>query len=76
MRTTVDLDADILAVVKHLAEERQQSMGRVLSTLVRHSLQPQQGARVRSGSIPVLPRKPHARPVTSQMVKELMDLES
>jgi hypothetical protein len=76
MRTTVDLDADILVVVKHMAKERQQSLGRVLSTLVRQSLQPQQQVKARSGSIPVLPRKPDARPVTSQIVKELMDLEN
>jgi hypothetical protein len=76
MRTTIDLDADILLVVKHLAQERQQSLGRVLSSLVRQSLQPQREAKTHSGSIPVLPRKPGARPVTSQIVKELMDLES
>jgi hypothetical protein len=43
---------------------------------VRQSLQPQREVKVRPGSIPVLPRKPDARPVTSQVVKELMDLES
>jgi hypothetical protein len=40
MRTTVDLDKDILRVAKYLAQERAQSPGRVLADLVRQGLQP------------------------------------
>jgi hypothetical protein len=76
VRITVDLDADILAAAKQLAVKRQESIGRVVSDLVRQTLQSQPEMKVRPGSIPVLPRKPDARPVTSQMVTELMDLES
>jgi hypothetical protein len=76
MRTTVDLDADILAVARHLAQDRSQSLGRVLSDLVREALRP--GERVVSGpgAIPVLSQKPNARPVTTQMVKDLMELDN
>lgn len=75
MRTTLDLDEDILRVAKDLAEERSQSVGRVLSELARKGLQPSEPAvDVRDG-IPVLPRKPGARPVTSQMVKDLLESE-
>ena len=71
MRTTVDLDEDILKVAKHLAQERAQSLGRVLSDLARQGLQPVSRPRVRAGVIPTLPRKPGARPVTMQEVKDL-----
>ena len=72
MRTTIDLDEDILQVAKHLAKEREQSLGRVLSDLVRMSLQPAK-LTFRQGAIPVLPRIPGGRPVTSQAVKELLE---
>lgn len=68
MRTTVDLDEDILKVARHLAQERSQSLGRVLSDLVREGLC--------SGVIPTLPRKPGARPVTMQEVKDLEAAEA
>jgi hypothetical protein len=75
MRTTVDLDEDILRVAKHLAQEQDQSLGRVLSELARRGLQPSGKARAGYGGIPVLARKPNARPVTSQDVKGLLEQE-
>ena len=75
MRTTLDLDEDILRAAKDLAEERSQSLGRVLSELVRKGLQPSgQPLDARNG-VPLLARKPGARPVTSQMVKDLLESE-
>jgi hypothetical protein len=75
VRTTVDLDEDVLRVAKHLAQEREQSLGRVLSELARRGLQPMNRIAVAKGVIPVLPRKPDAQPVTSQHVKELLEAE-
>jgi hypothetical protein len=72
MRTTVDLDQDLLRVARHLAEERGETLGQVLSDLIRRGLRPEVSA-VRRGVIPTLPRKPGARPVTSRMVKELLE---
>lgn len=75
VRTTVDLDEDILRVVKHLAEERDESLGRVLSDLARRGLRPVGKVRARRDGIPILPRKSGAQPVTSQHVKELLETE-
>ncbi len=75
MRTTVDLDEDILKVAKDLTRERAQSLGRVLSELVRKGLQPAASPKARLGVIPTLPRKPGAQPVTMQAVKDLLDSE-
>jgi hypothetical protein len=75
MRTTVDLDEDILRVAKDLARENEQSLGRVLSDLARRGLQPPKGAIGMRNGIPVFPRLPGAKPVTSEMVKELLESE-
>lgn len=76
MRTTVDLDDDILLVARHLAQDRSQSLGRVVSDLARRGLQPAERVVARKGEIPVLARKPNAHPVTTQMVKDLMELDN
>lgn len=76
VRTTVDLDEDLLRVAKALAQEREQSLGHVLSDLVRRGLQPTGKGNARHGVIPILPRKAGAGPVTSQAVKELLEAEN
>lgn len=80
MRTTVDLDEDILRISKDLAEERSQSLGRILSDLARRGLEPQRAASekapAKSHGVPVLPRLPGAKPVTSKVVRELLELEN
>ncbi len=73
MRTTGDLDEDVLQVAKRLAGERQQTLGRVLSELLRQVIRPRHKASHHHGKIPVLPRRPGARPVTSRLVKELLE---
>lgn len=76
MRTTVDLDEDILRLLKHLAADRHQSLGRVVSDIVRQGLGNSGKASVEHGTIPVLARKPGAQPVTAQAVKDLLELEA
>ncbi len=73
MRTTVDLDHDLLQLAKHLAREREQSLGRVLSDLVRKGLHSSDATRVRNGRIPTLSRRPEAQPVTTTAVQELLE---
>ena len=73
MRTTVDIDADILQAAKELAEARGVSAGRVLSDLAREALAPARARKVRNG-VPLLPRRPPStvRP-TMRLVNELRD---
>lgn len=71
----MDLDDDLLIVAKHLAQEREQSLSRVISDLIRKGLQPVRRASARQGVIPTLSRKPGAQPVTSQKVKQLLEAE-
>jgi hypothetical protein len=75
MRTTVDLDEDILRVAKDLAKENEQSLGRVISDLVRRGLTPPTPRRKVRNGVPLLMPKPGARMFTSEHVKELLELD-
>jgi hypothetical protein len=73
VRTTLDLDADVLLVAKELAEARRTTAGRVISELVRKALARQDDARVRNG-VPLLPRRTAGAPrPTMQLVSSLRD---
>ena len=76
MRTTVDLADGVLEAAKHLAYERHQSLGRVLSDLIRQGLAPAPSTSVDLSAIPALPRKLGSHPVTSQIVKDLLESEA
>jgi Arc/MetJ family transcription regulator len=73
MRTTLDIDDDLLQVAKELAASRRSTTGKVVSDLVRAALQPRRSDRVRNG-VPLLPRRPAgARRPTMKLVNELRD---
>ena len=75
VRTTLDLDEDVLQAAKELAEARGLSAGRVVSELVRKALQPERRAEVRNG-VPLLPRRPAGAPrPTMALVNRLRDEE-
>jgi hypothetical protein len=73
MRTTLDLDEDVLQAAKELAAARGTTAGRVISELARKALAPARVARIRNG-VPLLPRRPDgaARP-TMKLVNALRD---
>ncbi|MEO8075375.1 MAG: CopG family transcriptional regulator [Acidobacteriota bacterium] len=58
MRTTLDLDADVLQAVKELAQLRNRTAGQVLSDLARKALEPDVKGRmtIRNG-VPLMPRQ-------------------
>ncbi len=73
MRTTVDLDNDILLAVKELAQARGTTAGKVLSDLARLALEPKGAAKVRNG-VPLLPRaRRGSQKLTMSRVNELRD---
>ena len=73
MRTTVDIDEDVLQAAKELAALRKTTAGKVLSDLARRGLEPAGSARAVRNGVPVLPRRPGARRVTMQAVNRLRD---
>lgn len=73
MRTTLDLDEDVLQAAKELAAVRGTTAGRVLSELARQALTPAGPVRTRNG-VPVLePRSRGAVRPTLKQVNELRD---
>jgi hypothetical protein len=73
MRTTLDLDDDVLQAAKELARRRGTTAGRIVSDLVRAALRPARPARVRNG-VPILPPlAAGAPPVTEALVNQLRD---
>jgi Arc/MetJ family transcription regulator len=75
MRTTIDIDADVLSAAKEIAEHRRTTAGRVISDLARQALTApgplELGER---GGFFVLPKRAGVV-VTSDMVKRLADDE-
>ena len=72
MRTTLNIDDDILRVAKHLASRDKKSVGQVLSELARKALQPAARRTFRNG-VPLLPVSTKAVPVTLDHIDQLRD---
>ncbi|HMQ54574.1 MAG TPA: CopG family transcriptional regulator [Anaerolineae bacterium] len=72
MRTTIDLDEDILLATKELARQRGIPMSKIISELLRQALTRPVTTETRSG-IPLFPRQPNAGVVTLEIVNQLRD---
>jgi len=75
MRTTLDLDEDVLQVARELAAMRTSTAGRVLSDLARRGLESARTnpGRTRNG-VPLLARRPEGAPrPTMKLVNALRD---
>lgn len=74
MRTTLDIDDEVLRAAKELAAQQGSTAGKVLSELARQALRPVDSGRMaeRNG-VPLLPPRSGARPVTLAAVNELRD---
>jgi len=72
MRTTLELEDDILSAVEKLAQQQGVSVGKVLSDLARQALADLNPATERNG-IPLFPIQPDAKPVTLEIVNQLRD---
>ncbi len=75
VRTTLDIDDDVLQAAKEIAASRATSAGRILSDLARKALEPKRGPRVRNG-VPLMPRRPKGSPHPNMaLVNRLRDEE-
>jgi hypothetical protein len=73
MRTTLDIDEDVLQAAKELAAVYGKTAGQVVSELARRALSPAAAHRLRNG-VPVLPRRPAGSPrPTMRLVNDLRD---
>ena len=67
MRTTLEVDDDVMAVARAIAVERGVSIGKALSDLARDGLRPR-GPAMDSG-LPVFAVEADAAPITPEMVR-------
>ncbi len=76
MRTTLEIDDDVMHAARELARLKNQGLGRAISDLARRGLMPEIAPTVelRDG-IPVWTHGPGAVAVTSEMVRNLVDDE-
>ncbi len=74
MRTTLDIDSDVLQVAKEIAKAEKRTAGYVLSALARKALltKEQRRPKTRNG-IPLIPVSTY--PITVDHIQQIMDRE-
>ena len=75
MRTTLEIDDDLLAIAKQVAHEQRTSVGQVISKAARQSLLTSQALRVRNGVPLFIPKIDIGRRPDLEFVNELRDEE-
>lgn len=71
MRTTLELDDDVVAAARELAALERRSLGSVVSELARRGLTP---ARIESdGDLPTIRVPAGTSPITPEMVRRALD---
>ncbi|MBV9491964.1 MAG: CopG family transcriptional regulator [Verrucomicrobia bacterium] len=74
MRTTLDLDDDVLDAARGLAALRKQTLGKVVSDLARQGLRPASAELKVRGGIPVLAKRSGVV-VTNDFINRLREQE-
>lgn len=74
MRTTLNLDDDVLRAARALADEEGCSLGRMVSELMRRGLAPRNRTEYRA-EFPVFRVKEGSPPLTPEMVERALDEE-
>jgi hypothetical protein len=72
MRTTLDLDVDVLSAARQFAAARSISLGKAVSVLVRRGLEPRAKTKAQGG-FPVFDVPKNARPLTKEQVRRNED---
>jgi hypothetical protein len=73
VRTTLDIDEDVLQAAKELAASRKTTAGKMLSELARKGLQPRDDLPEIRNGVPLLPPRDGEGPVTLEVVDWLRD---
>jgi len=76
MRTTLEIDDDVMEAAKEVARLKNQGIGRAISDLARRGLVPDASPVVElQNGIPVWTHRPGAVTITSEMVRNLVEDE-
>jgi hypothetical protein len=74
VRTTIDLDDDLILIAKELAGRRGTTMGQIVSDMFRKAIEPSATSRVRNGVPLFVPKRSTAKP-SMALVNRLRDGE-
>jgi hypothetical protein len=74
VRTTLEIDDDLVQVARQLAQQRRTTMGHVISELARKAMEPGNAPRKRNGVLLFDP-KPGAKKPSMALVNRLRDEE-
>lgn len=72
MRTTLNLDDDVLAIAKSLATRQKKPVGEVVSTIFRKGLATNEPTRSSRNGITLFPLREGAGVVTPEIIEELL----
>jgi hypothetical protein len=72
MRTTLNLDDDVLLAIRELSEREHISYGQAVSSLIRRALTQPVFSTTRNG-VPIFPRRNQEAIVTMKLVNQLRD---
>jgi hypothetical protein len=72
MRTTINIDDDLMNAIRSLAHERRKSLGGVVSDLIRKALRPDP-VHTYSTDFPVFMVREDAPPLTPEMVNAALE---
>ena len=75
MRTTFDIDDDVLQAAKEIARAHGKTTGQIVSELLRKALQPAATSRRIRNGVPLIKRRAGAPVLTMARVNELRDDE-
>ena len=75
MRTTLNLDDDVFATAKALANQQRKPVGVVVSSLLRTALNPTAKVDSKRNGMPLFPIAKNARQVTPQIISQLLEDE-
>jgi len=73
VRTTINLDDDVLETARAIARAEGRAMGAVLSDLVRRGLVPTQPRIDEEDGFPVFRVRQPAQPITAEMVRTALE---
>ncbi len=71
MRTTIDIDDDLLMLAKELAAREKRSAGKVISELAKKGLREQSATRKKRNGFEIIPAE--QRVVTGQLVQKILE---
>jgi hypothetical protein len=75
MRTTLDIEDDVLQAAKEIAAGRGITAGQAVSELLRKALRPSAWRERARNGVPLLARRPEAPVTTMALVNQLRDEE-